>query len=129
MSPIIFKKNVRRSNVHSFVLACLVFSGYCILQTAFKLTDTVFLILDLTLAPWIFPSGQFLASPSSLQGPKVEKTKKCNIFSKIDQFDLPTIGRKVEKSKKCNIFSKIDHFDLPPTGRKVEKVEIIQYIQ
>ena len=47
------------------------------------------------------------ASPSPLQGRKVEKSKKSNISSKIDQFDLPARGRKVEKSKKFNIFKNI----------------------
>ena len=123
MSPLFFSKNVRRSNVHSFVLGCLVFSGDCILQTAFKLTDTVFLILDLTLAPWIFPPRPVSASPSSIQGLKVEKTKKCNISSKIDQFDRLTSQKyvgKSEKSKKLIYSVKIDHYNLPPIVWEVE---------
>ena len=100
------KKYVRRSNVHSFVLACLVFSGDCILQTAFKLTDTVFLILDLTLAPWIFPPGQFRPPPPPS---KVEKSKsRKNPIYPVKSISL-TSQQEVEKSKsrKNSIYSKI----------------------
>ena len=57
------------------------------------------------------------------RGGKVEKYKNSNIFSKINHLVLPARGRKVKKSKKLNIFSKIDHFYPPLRGQKVKKLK------
>ena len=78
-----------------------------------------------------FPPRPVSASTSPLQGRKVEKSKKIDISSKIEQCDLPARGRKDEKSKKLNIFSKFDHFDIPPSTKtpKCRKAKNFQYIQ
>ena len=50
-------------------------------------------------------------------------SKFSNKFSKIYRFDPPPRAQKLEKSKKSNIFSKIDHFYLP----EVEKSKNPKY--
>ena len=76
---------------------------------------------------------------------QVEKSKKSNAFSNINQFELQARGRKVEKAKNpiysvktlsltsqqeveksksrknTILFCNFDHFDLPSRGWKVEK--------